>query len=116
MSAFDVWTAPLPASMCHRVIVGTNHMRGAIQMQIPTIGLDIAKNVFQVHGIDARERVVVRKQFRRGQVMKFFEALPPCLIGLEACASAHHWARKLAKPNHEVRLMAGEGCKGLCQT
>jgi transposase len=53
-------------------------------MQITTIGLDIAKNVLQVHGIDATERVVVRKQLRRGQVMKFFEALPPCLVGMEA--------------------------------
>ena len=56
-------------------------------MQITTIGLDIAKNVFQVHGIDAAEKVVVRKQLRRGQVMAFFEALAPCLIGMEACAT-----------------------------
>src|SRR5258705_4972798 len=56
-------------------------MRGAVQMQITTIGLDIAKNVFQIHGIDAAEKVVVRKQLRRSQVMAFFEALPPCLIG-----------------------------------
>ena len=80
-------------------------------MQIATIGLDIAKNVFQVHGIDVRERVVVRKQLRRGQVMKFFEALPPCLIGLEACASAHHWARELTKLGHEVRLMPAKDVK-----
>jgi transposase len=73
--------------------------------------LDIAKNVFQVHGIDVRERVVVSKQLRRGQVMKFFEALPPCLIGLEACASAHHWARELAKLGHEVRLMPAKDVK-----
>src|ERR1700738_4675682 len=73
-------------------------------MQITTIGLDIAKNVFQVHGIDAAEKVVVRKQLRRGQVMKFFEALPPCLIGMEACATAHYWARELTKLGHEVRL------------
>jgi hypothetical protein len=57
-------------------------------MQITTIGLDIAKNVFQVHGIDAAEKIVVRKQLRRGQVMKFFAALPPCLVGMEACATA----------------------------
>jgi transposase len=57
-------------------------------MQITTIGLDIAKNVFQVHGIDADEKVMVRKQLRRSQVMAFFEALSPCLIGLEACATA----------------------------
>jgi transposase len=60
-------------------------------MQITTIGLDIAKNVFQVHGSDAAEKVVVRKQLRRGQVMKFFEALSPYLIDMEACATAHYW-------------------------
>jgi transposase len=58
-------------------------------MQITTIGLDIAKNVFQVHGIDAAKEVIVRKQLRRGQLMNFFEALPPCLIGMGACATAH---------------------------
>src|SRR5450759_3269159 len=65
-------------------------MRGAVHMQVTTIGLDLAKNVFQVHGIDATEKVVVRKHLRRGQVMAFFEALAPCLIGMEACATAHH--------------------------
>ena len=80
-------------------------------MQITTIGLDIAKNVFQVHGIDAAEKVVVRKQLRRGQVMAFFEGLPPCLVGIEACASAHHWARALAKLGHEVRLMPAKDVK-----
>src|SRR3974377_2445001 len=80
-------------------------------MQISTIGLDIAKNVFQVHGIDATEKVVVRKQLRRGQVMKFFEALPPCLVGMEACASAHYWARELSKLGHEVRLMPAKDVK-----
>jgi hypothetical protein len=71
-------------------------------MQITTIGLVIAKNVFQVHGIDAAEKVVIRKLLRRGQVMKFFAALPPCLVGMEACASAHYWARELTKLGHEV--------------
>ena len=74
-------------------------------MQITTIGLDIAKNVFQVHGIDAAEKVVVRKQVRRSQVLGFFEALPPCLIGMEACATAHYWARELVRLGHQVRLM-----------
>ena len=80
-------------------------------MQITTVGLDIAKNVFQVHGIDAAEKVVVRKQLRRGQVMKFFEALPPCLVGMEACATAHYWARELTKLGHEVRLMPAKDVK-----
>lgn len=80
-------------------------------MQITTIGLDIAKNVFQVHGIDAAENVVVRKQLRRGQVIAFFEELPPCLIGMEACATSHYWARELAKLGHEVRLMPAKDVK-----
>ena len=75
-------------------------------MQVTTIGLDI-QNVFQVHGIDATERVVVRKQLRRGQVLAFFKALPPCLIGMEACATSHYWARELTKLGHQVRC-AGE--------
>ena len=74
-------------------------------MQTSTIGLDLAKTVFQVHGIDANEKVVVRKQLRRSQVMAFFETLPPCLVGMEACATAHYWARELIKLGHTVRLM-----------
>jgi len=80
-------------------------------MQVTTIGLDIAKNVFQVHGIDAAEKVVVRKQLRRGQLVKFFETLAPCLIGMEACATAHHWARELTKLGHRVRLMSAKDVK-----
>src|SRR5947208_15166731 len=86
-------------------------MRGAVHMQITTIGLDIAKNVFQVHGIDSNEKVVVRKQLRRSQVLAFFKALPPCLIGMEACATAHYWARELTKLGHEVRLMPAKDVK-----
>src|SRR5262249_10756904 len=86
-------------------------MRGAAQMQITTIGLDIAKNVFQVHGIDANEKVVVRKQLRRSQVLAFFAALAPCLIGMEACATAHYWARELTKLGHKVRLMPTKDVK-----
>src|SRR6185312_8573488 len=78
-------------------------------MQATTIGLDIAKNMFQVHGIDGDEKVVVRKQLRRSQVMQFFEALAPCLVGLEA--TAHHWARELTKFGHEVRLMPAKDVK-----
>ena len=80
-------------------------------MQISTIGLDLAKNVFQVHGIDANEKVVVRKQLRRSQVIAFFAALPPCLVGMEACATAHYWARELRKLGHEVRLMPARDVK-----
>ena len=80
-------------------------------MQITTIGLDIAKNVFQVHGIDATEKVAVRKQLRRGQVMGFFKALAPCLVGMEACATSHYWARELTKLGHQVRLMPAKHVK-----
>ena len=86
-------------------------MRGAVHMQITTVGLDIAKNVFQVHGIDAAEKVVVRKQLRRGQVLAFFKALSPCLVGIEACATAHYWARELTKLGHQVRLMPAKDVK-----
>src|ERR1700736_5675801 len=86
-------------------------MRGAVQLQVTTIGLDIAKKAFQVHGIDAKEKVVVRRQLRRGQVIAFFKTLPPCLIGMEACATAHYWARELRKLGHEVRLMPAKDVK-----
>src|SRR5438477_5169347 len=86
-------------------------MRGAVHMQTTTIGLDIAKNVFQVHGIDSSEKVVVRKQLRRSQVLAFFKALPPCLVGIEACATAHYWARELTKLGHRVRLMPAKDVK-----
>ena len=73
--------------------------------EITTIGLDLAKHVFQVHGIDAQGTTVLRKRLRRGQVLAFFSRIPPCLVGLEACATAHYWARELAALGHEVRLM-----------
>jgi transposase len=72
---------------------------------VTTIGLDIAKSVFQVHGVDARGNVVVRRQLKRRHVLAFFEKLPPCLVGLEACASSHHWSRELQALGHTVRLM-----------
>lgn len=73
--------------------------------EIAVAGLDLAKNVFQVHEVDEAGAVVLRRQLRRGQVAAFFETLPPCLIGMEACASAHYWGRTLTAMGHEVRLM-----------
>ena len=73
--------------------------------KVTTVGLDLAKSVFQVHGADKEGRPVVRKKLRRGQVLVFFAELSPCLIGLEACASAHYWARELRALGHEVRLI-----------
>jgi transposase len=72
---------------------------------ITTIGLDIAKSVFQVHGVDACGQVIIRRQLKRRAVLAFFQKLPPCLIGIEACASSHHWSRELQALGHTVRLM-----------
>src|SRR5918997_2928481 len=74
-------------------------------MQVTTIGLDIAKNLFQVHGVDAQGRPVLKRRLVRAKVLEFFANLPPCLVGLEACGAAHHWARELTRLGHEVRLM-----------
>ena len=73
--------------------------------EIITIGLDLAKSVFQLHGIDTDGSVVLRRQLRRTQVLAFFSRLPPCLIGMEACGGAHHRARELMRLGHEVRLI-----------
>lgn len=72
---------------------------------ISVVGLDLAKNVFQVHALNEKGEAVVRRSLRRGAVLKFFAGLPPCLVGMEACASAHHWARELSAIGHDVRLM-----------
>src|SRR5678809_1319122 len=72
---------------------------------ITAIGLDIAKSVFQVHGVDADGQVVVRRQLKRRYVLAFFEKLPPCLVGIEACASAHHWSRELQALGHTAKLI-----------
>jgi transposase len=72
---------------------------------ITTIGLDIAKSVFQLHGVDAAGQVVIRRQLKRRYVLAFFQRLPPCLVGIEACASSHHWSRELQALGHKVRLM-----------
>jgi transposase len=88
------------------MVLSTDHQReGAVLMQITTIGLDIAKNVFQVHGIDGEGQVVLRRKVRRDQLLVLFAGLEPCLVGMEACATAHHWARELTALGHEVKLM-----------
>ena len=80
-------------------------------MNITTVGIDLAKSVFQVHGVDQHGKVVLKKQLKRSQVLPFFGNLPPCLIGMEACGGAHHWARRLQNIGHEVRLMAPQFVK-----
>ena len=72
---------------------------------ITTIGLDIAKSVFQIHGVDTDGQVAIRRQLKRRQVMAFFQKMPPCLVGIEACASSHYWSRELQALGHSVRLM-----------
>src|SRR5208283_242509 len=74
-------------------------------MQITTIGLDLAKHWFQVHGVDAAGKVVVKRRLRRAEVIAFFKGLEPGFVGMEACATAHHWARELIALGHEVKLM-----------
>src|ERR1017187_3257269 len=72
---------------------------------VTTVGLDLAKHTFQVHGVDAAGRVVVAKSIKRSNLLEFFASLPRCLVGLEACGSAHHWARELIKLGHNARMM-----------
>ncbi len=73
--------------------------------EVTTIGLDLAKSVFQVHGIDASGKIVIRRQLRRSQVIAFFKKLPPCLVGMEACATSHYWAREIVALGHDARMM-----------
>jgi transposase len=79
--------------------------------EVITVGLDIAKSVFQVHGIDAAGEVIVRRRLRRARVLPFFEKLPPCVVGIEACNTSHHWARELIALGHDVRLMPAQYVK-----
>src|SRR5512134_3778862 len=85
-------------------------------MKMTTIGLDLAKNVFQVHGADERGRPVLKKQLKRAQVLPFFATLPPCLIGVEAGGGAHNWARQLERFGHTVKLMAPQFVKPYLKT
>src|ERR1700689_4656484 len=89
---------------------------GASAMKVTTVGIDLAKNVFQVHGVDERGKAVLRKHLRRAQVAMFFGNLPPCVIGMEACASAHYWGRTLQRYGHTVRLMASQFVKPYVKT
>src|SRR6516165_6812479 len=102
-----LWTAP-PGSRLPSKWALLRHpmIRRSQGMQTTTtVGLDIAKSVFQVHGVDADSNVVVRRQRKRRYVLTFFQKLPPCPVGIEACASSHYWSRELQAPGHTVRLM-----------
>jgi len=96
-----VWTPPPPEGSFR-----TSAAKKEEFMQIVRIGLDLAKYVYEVHGVDAEEQVVLRKTLRRDAVATFFADLPPCLVGMEACSGAHYWAKVLSDLGHEVRLMS----------
>jgi transposase len=96
---------PLTASVCQSWVVDNANGREPSMKEVTTIGLDLAKKVFQVHGVDAVGAVTVRRALRRRQVLAFFAKLPPCLVGIEACGTAHYWAREIAKLGHDVRLI-----------
>jgi transposase len=87
------------------VVVEDHQQREPSMSEITTIGLDLAKNIFQVHGVNETDSAVEVKRLRRSQVVGFFAGLAPCLVGMEACATAHYWARELTGLGHEVRLM-----------
>ncbi len=80
-------------------------------MKITRVGIDLAKELFQVHGVDGGDKTVVRRRLRRGEMTTYFKKLPPCLIGMEACASSHHWARILSGQGHTVKLIAPQFVK-----
>ncbi len=105
------WMAPLRHRRAKLVFSKNHQEREPSMSEITTIGLDLAKYVFQVHGVDAQGAVVLRKQLRRGQVLALFSRLPRCVVGMEACATAHYWARELGALGHEVRLMPAQYVK-----
>jgi transposase len=104
-AAIDGVDAPEGIISAKLVVSIRNQQRGPSMAKISMIGIDLAKNVFQIHGIDAAGKVVLRRQLRRGQMEKFFAKLPPIVVGMEACGGAHHWARVFQKLGHEVRIM-----------
>src|SRR5262249_8108726 len=99
------WTAPHEASGCRRVIVDDESPEGAVHDKSYHHRARPCKKVFQVHGVDAEGKVVVARKLRRKEVLAFFAKLPPCLVGMEACGSAHYWGREIAKLGHTVKLM-----------
>jgi transposase len=105
------WMAPL-RHLSAKLLVDRISSKGEPSMgELTTIGLDLAKHVFQLHGVDAEGATVLRKQLRRAQVLAFFSRLPRCVVGMEACGTAHYWARELRALGHEVRLMPAQYVK-----
>src|ERR1700756_49373 len=91
--------------MCQARAVECNEQKEPSTMEITTVGLDIAKRVFQLHGVDAAGKAALRRKLQRSEGLAFFNALPRCLVGIEACGTAHYWAREISELGHEVRLM-----------
>src|ERR1700720_4679127 len=106
-----VWTAPYGIALCQIEVVAKLQTREPSVNQIIRIGMDTSKHFFQLHGVDAAERPVLRRQLRRNQVLAFFAKLPPAVIGMEACGASHYWARVLRELGHEVKLMAPQHVK-----
>src|SRR5665213_2544391 len=98
------WMAPL-RHRCAKVGLSNSNGREPSMTEISTLGLDLAKKVFQVHGVDAGGAVVARRSLRRSHVLGYFAKLRPCLVGMEACATSHYWGRELSKLGHRVRLI-----------
>jgi transposase len=111
------WTAPAPR---HRCATTWSSVNATTERSRPpcniTNGLDLAKHWFQVHGVDAAGKIVVRRRLRCLEVVDFFRDQEPCLVGMEACATAHHWARELIALGHEVKLMPPAYVKGWYQS
>src|SRR6266581_3995874 len=99
------WTPPR-RPWCARVVVFVTTEQEASVSEVSTIGLDLAKHVFQAHGADASGKVVFRKRLRREKVLEFFAGKPACLVAMEACSSAHHWARELAPANRSRNILS----------
>jgi transposase len=111
------WSPPSKmASKVPKWIFTQFHEEEVTEMNITTVGIDLAKNVIQVHGVDDRGRPVLKKQLKRSQVLAYFANLPPCLIGIEACGGAHYWGRKLERLEHTVKLMAPQFVKPYVKT
>jgi transposase len=104
------WTAPYGIS-CARMRLCKSQTREPSVNQVIRIGMDTSKHIFQLHGVDPAERVVLRRKLRRHQVLELFAKLPPTAVGIEACGAAHYWARELRKLGHEVKLMAPQHVK-----
>jgi transposase len=108
--------APAPLATSARLAARQSSSKGAFIVGVTTIGIDLAKNVFQIHGVDSHGHAVLRKQLKRAQLLPYFANLPPCLIGIESCCGSHFFARRLEAFGHTVKLMAPQFVKPYVKT